>query len=48
MIYVIFLFLFIVHCINRTLNTLEHQQQALCYDLHILSQKIRNDESKIW
>ena len=48
MILAIILILFIMSMINKALNNLEHQQQVLCYDLQILSQKIRERENKIW
>jgi len=44
----IILVLLVLSLINRELNNLEHQQQVLCYDLQILSQKIRERENKIW
>ena len=44
----IILVLLVLSLINRELNNLEHQQQVLCYDLQILSQKIRERENRIW
>ena len=48
MIYIIILFLLIVKWINKTMNTLEHQQRILCYDMQILNKKIKEEENKIW
>ena len=48
MIYVIILFLLIMNWINKTIHVLEHQQRILCYDMHILNQKIKEEERKIW
>ena len=48
MIYAVILMLLIMNWINKMLKTLEHQQQVLCYDMQILNQKIKEDESKIW
>ena len=48
MIYAVIIILLIMNLINKTLHNLEHQQQVLCYDLKILSQKIRESENRIW
>lgn len=48
MIYVVILILFVMNLINKNLHNLEHQQNILCYDLQILSQKIKEDEKRIW
>ena len=48
MIYAVILILIIMNWINKTLNTLERQQQVLCYDMQILTKKIKEEESKIW
>lgn len=48
MIYAVILILIIMNWINKTLNTLERQQQVLCYDMQILTRKIKEEESKIW
>ena len=47
MIYAIILILFIMSRINNALNNLEHKQKILCYDMLILSQRIREDENRI-
>ena len=44
----IILVLLVLSLINKALNNLEHQQQILCYDLQILSQKIKEKENRIW
>ena len=41
------LILVIMNAINKTLRTLEHQQQVLCYDMYILSKKINEEEERI-
>ena len=48
MIYAVILILITMNWINKALNNLEHQQQVLCYDLQILSQKIQERENRIW
>lgn len=48
MVYAVILILIIMNWINKTLNTLERQQQVLCYDMQILTRKIKEEESKIW
>lgn len=48
MIYAIILFLLMLNWINKMLNSLEHQQRVLCYDMQILNQKIQEDENRIW
>ena len=48
MIYAVILILMIMNWINKALHDLEHQQKVLCYDLQILSQKIQEQENKIW
>ncbi len=48
MIFAIILILLIMSLINKTLNTLEHRQKILCYDMQILNQKIKAEERKIW
>lgn len=48
MFYTTIVILLIMSWINKTMRNLEHQQQILCYDLQILSQKIKEDESRIW
>ena len=48
MIYAFILILFIINWINKMLNTLDRQQQVLCYDMQVLNQKIKEEESRIW
>jgi len=48
MIYAIILFLLMLNWINNAINTLERQQQVLCYDMQVLNQKIKEEENKIW
>ena len=48
MVYAVILILIIMNWINKALNTLERQQQVLCYDMQILTRKIKEEESKIW
>lgn len=47
MIYAVILILFIMSRINNALSNLEHKQKILCYDMLILSQKIREDENRL-
>lgn len=41
------LILVIMNAINKTLRTLEQQQQVLCYDMYILSKKINDEEKRL-
>ena len=44
MIFAVILVLIIMNGINRALSSLEHKQKILCYDIHILNNKIREEE----
>ena len=44
MLFAVILVLIIMSGINKTLSSLEHRQKILCYDIHILSNKIREEE----
>ena len=47
MIYAVILILFVMSRINNALGKLEHKQKILCYDMLILTQKIREDENRL-
>lgn len=47
MIYAVIFILFVISRINKALNNLERKQKNLCYDLLILSQRIREDENRL-
>lgn len=46
-IFAIILILLIMNAINKTLSTLERQQQVLCYDMYILNKRIKEEERRI-
>ena len=47
MIYAIILVLFIMMRINDAINKLDRKQRNLCYDLLILSHRVREDENRL-
>ena len=47
MFYAVILILFIISRINKALSNLEHKQKILCYDMLILSERMREDEIRL-